>query len=191
MLERLHAVFGHAHLVALHPQGAFEHLRDRVVILDHQDAGLALVFRHRWADGRATDTPRAWSRSAGRRSGAAVEATCSDMATSQKRKPTKRKPPPKRASRSLLASRPSLPQFHLEPHHVDILALALIAIGVFLGGVAYLHWGGGALGEGAVRATKFAFGAVGYAVPAALVAAGGLILSLRFRDPARVLQRSN
>ena len=76
----------------------------------------------------------------------------------------------KRAKRSLLASRPSLPRPGLEPHHVDILALALIAVGIFLGGVAYLHWSGGALGDGAVTGVRFVFGALGYAVPAALVA---------------------
>jgi S-DNA-T family DNA segregation ATPase FtsK/SpoIIIE len=111
------------------------------------------------------------------------------MPTQQKRKPTKRKaPPPRRAQRSLLASRPTLPRPVLEPHHVDVLALALIAIGVFLGGVAYAHWAGGALGDGAVRATRFVFGALGYAVPAALVAAGGLILARELRPPARPMR---
>ncbi|HEY2259460.1 MAG TPA: DNA translocase FtsK [Solirubrobacteraceae bacterium] len=110
------------------------------------------------------------------------------MATSQKRKPTRKKPPPKRARRSLLASRPSLPRLEFEPHHVDILGLALIAIGIFLGGVAYLHWAGGTLGEGAVTATKFAFGALGYAVPAVLVAGGAMILIRELRPPARPMR---
>jgi DNA segregation ATPase FtsK/SpoIIIE, S-DNA-T family len=133
----------------------------------------------------------------GRSRGAAVEGTSSDMATSQKprqkprqtpRKPLKRRSPPPRARRSLLASRPSLPSLTFEPHHVDILALALIAIGIFLGGVAYVHWAGGALGDGVVRATKYVFGALGYAVPAALVAGGGLILIRELRPPARPLR---
>ena len=117
----------------------------------------------------------------------ASKRSVSEMATAQKRKPTKRKTPPKRAKRSLLASRASLPklELELEAHHVDILALALVAIGIFLGGVAYVHWAGGALGEGAVRATKFVFGTVGYAVPAALVLGGGLILFRELRPPAR------
>jgi S-DNA-T family DNA segregation ATPase FtsK/SpoIIIE len=120
------------------------------------------------------------------------------MATAQKRKPAprkaptkapaRRKSPPKRAQRSLLASRPALPRPVLEAHHVDIIALALIAIGIFLGGVAYAHWAGGALGDGAVRATRFAFGALGYAVPAALAAAGALILAREFRPPARPIR---
>ena len=76
------------------------------------------------------------------------------MATRQKRKPSKRGAPPARARRSLLASRPRLPSLVLAPHHVDVVALALIALGVFLGGVAYGHWAGGALGDGAVRAIR-------------------------------------
>jgi DNA segregation ATPase FtsK/SpoIIIE, S-DNA-T family len=100
----------------------------------------------------------------------------------------RRKPPPKRATRSLLASRPRLPVVDLEPHHVDILALALIAVGVFLAGVAYLHWAGGTLGNGAVTGLRFALGALGYAVPAVLVLCGGLILARELRPPARPLR---
>ncbi len=103
----------------------------------------------------------------------------------------RKKPPPKRAKRSLLASRSfSLPRPHLEfePHHIDILALALIAVGVFLGGVAYLHWAGGALGSGAVQGTRFLFGALGYAIPAALIAGGALILLRELRPPTRPLR---
>ena len=113
------------------------------------------------------------------------------MATSTKPRPkpkSRRKSPSPRARRSLLASRPTLPAVALEPHHIDILALALIAIGIFLGGVAYVHWAGGALGDGAVRATRFVFGALGYAVPVALVVAGGLILMRELRPPARPLR---
>jgi DNA segregation ATPase FtsK/SpoIIIE, S-DNA-T family len=83
----------------------------------------------------------------------------------------------------MLASRPALPTLALEPHHVDIIALALVALGVFLGGVAYLHWAGGALGDGAVRATRFVFGALGYAVPVALVVGGVLTLMREWRPP--------
>ena len=126
----------------------------------------------------------------GRRRLAAVEASGSyDMAATARSKKARKKPPPKRAKRSLLASRRfELPRPVLEPQHVDIIALALIAIGVFLGGVAYLHWSGGALGDGAVKGTRFVFGALGYAVPAALVAAGGLILAREVRPPARPMR---
>jgi DNA segregation ATPase FtsK/SpoIIIE, S-DNA-T family len=100
------------------------------------------------------------------------------------------KTPPKRATRSLLAARPSLrlARPELEPHHVDILALGLIALGVLLGGVAYGGWDGGALGNGAVTGFRFLLGALGYVVPAALVIAGALLLARELRPPVRPLR---
>jgi S-DNA-T family DNA segregation ATPase FtsK/SpoIIIE len=71
----------------------------------------------------------------------------------------------------------------LEPHQVDILGLALVALGVFLGGVGYLEWPGGALGRGAMSAARLALGSVGYAVPAVL-AVGGVMLVFRELCPA-------
>jgi len=102
----------------------------------------------------------------------------------------RKKPPPKRATRSLLAGVPSvrLPQVEIEPHHVDIFGLGLIAVGILIGGVAYAHWDGGALGDGAVTGLRFLFGALGYVVPAALVVAGGLVLMREMRPPARPLR---
>jgi DNA segregation ATPase FtsK/SpoIIIE, S-DNA-T family len=92
-----------------------------------------------------------------------------------------------RAKRSALAGM-SLPHVELEPHHIDIIGLALIAVGTFLAGVAYLKWSGGALGGGAVTGVRFVFGALGYAVPAALVLAGALVLARELRPPARPLR---
>ncbi len=88
----------------------------------------------------------------------------------------------------MLASRPTLPTVALEPHHVDILALALVAVGLFLGGVSYLHWAGGALGDGAVRACRFVFGTLGDAAPVVLMLAGMLILMREWRPPTRPLR---
>jgi S-DNA-T family DNA segregation ATPase FtsK/SpoIIIE len=101
------------------------------------------------------------------------------------------KTPPKRATRSLLAARPSLrvvqlPQ--LEPHHVDVLGLGLIALGVLLGGVAYAGWDGGTVGNGAVTGMRFVLGALGYVVPAALVVSGALLLARELRPPVRPLR---
>jgi S-DNA-T family DNA segregation ATPase FtsK/SpoIIIE len=103
---------------------------------------------------------------------------------------TKRKPkPPARGKRSLLASRPSLRSWlELEPHQVDVIALALIALGIFLAGVAYRIWGGGTLGAGAVRAAKLVFGALGYVVPVVLVLTGVLVLAREWRPPMRPLR---
>jgi DNA segregation ATPase FtsK/SpoIIIE, S-DNA-T family len=102
----------------------------------------------------------------------------------------RKKPPPRRATRSLLAARPSLrlPHIELEPHHVDIIGLGLIAIGILLGGVAYAGWDGGALGDGAVTGLRFVLGALGYVVPAALVVGGGLVLARELRPPGRPLR---
>lgn len=118
-------------------------------------------------------------------------------ATASRRKPKKpavkgRKAPPKRATRSAFASRPSLGVLthgpELEPHHVDILALALIAVGIFLAGVMYFHWAGGTVGNGLTHGTQFVFGALGYALPASLVAAGGLVLMRELRPPVRPMR---
>src|SRR6185312_11052982 len=103
------------------------------------------------------------------------------------------KTPPKRATRSLLAARPRpwrwrLARPELEPHHVDILALGLIALGILLGGVAYFGWDGGTLGNGAVTAMRFVLGALGYVVPAALVVFGALLLARELRPPVRPLR---
>ncbi len=103
----------------------------------------------------------------------------------------RKKPPPKRAKRSALASVrlriPSL-RFELRPQHVDIIGLALIALGIFLAGVAYLHWAGGTLGNGSVQATRFVLGALGYAIPAGLVATGALVLFRELRPPGRPMR---
>jgi DNA segregation ATPase FtsK/SpoIIIE, S-DNA-T family len=103
---------------------------------------------------------------------------------------TRKKPPPKRATRSLLAglSWPRVPRVELEPHHVDIIGLGLIAIGILLGGVAYFDWDGGALGNAAVTGMRFLLGALGYVVPAALVAGGAVVLARELRPPARPLR---
>jgi DNA segregation ATPase FtsK/SpoIIIE, S-DNA-T family len=104
------------------------------------------------------------------------------------KKSAKRKPP-KRAQRSLLSRAwTQRPQLALEPHHVDIIALALIAAGIFLAAVAYFNLAGGALGDGAVTGMRFAFGALGYAVPVALIGAGALVLARELRPPTRPLR---
>ena len=110
------------------------------------------------------------------------------MAASRTQNKRKKKPPA-RAKRSLLASRPSLrPMMALEPHHVDILALALLALGIFLGGVTYLHWAGGSLGHGAVTGLRFLVGELAYATPVALVISGVLLLARDLRPPGRPLR---
>ncbi|MDQ6607321.1 MAG: DNA translocase FtsK, partial [Actinomycetota bacterium] len=98
------------------------------------------------------------------------------------------KAPRQRAKRSLLASRPSFSPPELAPHQIDIIGLALIAVGIFLAGVAYLNWAGGTLGDGAIRATKFVLGKLGYTIPAGLVCGGALVLIRELRPPGRPLR---
>ena len=81
-----------------------------------------------------------------------------------------------------------MPWSALEPHHVDIIALALIALGIFLAGVAYLHWSGGVLGSRLIEGARFALGALGYAIPVALAVAGGLVLAREIRRPGRPIR---
>ncbi len=111
------------------------------------------------------------------------------MAAARKKPTRRRQAPPRRARRSLLAARPSLAlPMQLEAHHVDIIGLALIAVGIFLAGIAYLHWGGGALGDGAVRATKFVLGELGLAVPVMLIGSGAMVLARDLRPPNRPMR---
>jgi len=105
--------------------------------------------------------------------------------TSTKRK----KKPAARAKRSLLASRRSLRSLvALEPHHIDVLALALVALGIFLAGVTYLHWAGGTLGHSSVTGLRFLVGELAYLIPVALLVAGGLVLGRDLRPPGRPLR---
>ncbi len=113
------------------------------------------------------------------------------MAAARTRKRTTKKAPPARARRSALAARPSLSlALVLEPHQLDIIGLALVAVGVFLGGVEYLHWAGGTLGNGCVQGTKLLLGRVGYGIPIGLLLTGALVLAreLRLGPTARPLR---
>ena len=86
--------------------------------------------------------------------------------------------PPTRATRSLVASRPGLRGIRdLEPHQIDVLALAVVAIGIFLGGVFYAGWGGGTLGHGALGALELLTGKLAYLIPVALVLTGARVLA--------------
>jgi len=76
----------------------------------------------------------------------------------------------------------------MEPHQIDVIALAVIAVGIFLGGIGYLGWAGGSVGHGSIGALKFLVGALAYAVPVVLVIGGILILGRELRPPARPLR---
>ncbi len=94
------------------------------------------------------------------------------------RKSSAKRRPPTRATRSLLASRPALRGIRdLEPHQIDVLALAIVAIGIFLGGVAYGFWAGGSLGHGVMRALELLVGKLAYLTPIGLVLGGARVLA--------------
>ena len=77
-----------------------------------------------------------------------------------------------------MASRPGLRSIRdLEPHQIDVIALALVAIGIFLGGVAYGFWAGGSLGHGILKALELLVGKLAYLTPIALVLGGARVLA--------------
>jgi S-DNA-T family DNA segregation ATPase FtsK/SpoIIIE len=64
----------------------------------------------------------------------------------------------------------------LSQRQVDLIGLGLIALGVFLATVLYFHWEGGKVGAGMADGLRFAFGAVAYVVPVAVIAAGAILV---------------
>jgi len=99
--------------------------------------------------------------------------------TSTKKRASKRPPPAARVGAGLWLRVPALGQREL-----DLLGLALVALGVFLGFVFYLGWSGGTVGGGLVDALRYLVGTIAYGVPVAL-AAGGAVIVLRPFLPAR------
>jgi S-DNA-T family DNA segregation ATPase FtsK/SpoIIIE len=86
--------------------------------------------------------------------------------------PARRKP---RARRSAPRGwRDRLPR--LEQRHWDLLGLGLVAAGVFLGFLVYLGWEGGEAGTAIVDGLRRLVGAFHYLVPAALLAAGAVLV---------------
>ena len=118
------------------------------------------------------------SKSGATRAPAAARAAKAPAKRGASPKRTAAKRPPTRATRSLVASRPSLRGIRdLEPHQIDVIGLAILAIGIFLGGVFYAGWGGGTLGHGALSALELLIGKLAYLVPVALVLGGGRVLA--------------
>ncbi|MCW2967794.1 MAG: translocase FtsK, partial [Solirubrobacteraceae bacterium] len=89
------------------------------------------------------------------------------------RKPAKKpvRKPARRARRSS-SWRAGLPV--LEQHHVDMLGLALVCLGVFLAFPLYLGFDGGHAGAWIVKACRYFVGEIAYAAPVFFVAAGVL-----------------
>jgi S-DNA-T family DNA segregation ATPase FtsK/SpoIIIE len=97
-------------------------------------------------------------------------------AASARRRPAGKGRGGSRGGRERLAAqwRPQLPQ--LDQHQRDVLALGLIALGVFMGFVLYGHWNGGGVGHGLSVALGWSVGRARIFAPLALVACGGTLL---------------
>ncbi len=64
----------------------------------------------------------------------------------------------------------------LEQRHWDLIGLGMVAFAAFFACIFYLDWAGGEVGEALAGAILFMFGAVGYAAPVLLFAAGAMIV---------------
>jgi DNA segregation ATPase FtsK/SpoIIIE, S-DNA-T family len=80
----------------------------------------------------------------------------------------------RRRARKAWLPRLNLPR--LEQRHWDLIGLGLVAFAAFFASIFYLGWAGGEVGEGLADALRFLLGAVAYAVPVALLAAGVLLI---------------
>ncbi len=97
--------------------------------------------------------------------------------SASKRKPAAKKgraAPKARARRSSSSWRPRLPV--VEQRHLDLAGLGLVAVGVFLAFPLWLSWDGGTAGQAIVDGLTWAVGAIAYAAPVVLVAAGALVV---------------
>src|SRR5215210_1295592 len=93
----------------------------------------------------------------------------------------RRRPTPKAKPRSNPRARRSAPHWRvslprLEQRHFDVIGLGLVAAAIFFAFVVYLGWDGGRAGEAAVEGLRRLIGAVHYIVPAALMAAGAILV---------------
>src|SRR5712671_2129620 len=103
--------------------------------------------------------------------------------TKTARKPAKRpaqRRPPRRYGAGLWLR---LPVF--EQRQLDLVGLALVALGVFLAFVFYGDWNGGQVGGALADGLRYVVGVVAYVVPAALVAGGAIVVLRPFLPNSR------
>ncbi len=70
----------------------------------------------------------------------------------------------------------------------DVLGLALLAVGVFLGFVLYGGWNGGSAGKALAGALGFTVGGARILAPAVAIAAGGVLLCAPLMPPTKPLR---
>src|SRR5215216_533389 len=115
--------------------------------------------------------------------------TCPHMLLTRKRRSKGRggqraRPPARSRAR---ASRPSAREIvaGLEQRHLDLIGLGLVAIAVYLGGVLYVGWDGGPVGDSLKSALADVTGRVAYLVPVAIAGWGAaLIMRPMIKAPA-------
>ncbi len=78
---------------------------------------------------------------------------------------------PKRAAQAAKPAREPLRQ-----HHLDLIGLGCILLGIYLVFVLYFGWNGGRLGSGISDGLMYLFGLVAYLAPIALFAVGGIAI---------------
>jgi DNA segregation ATPase FtsK/SpoIIIE, S-DNA-T family len=93
-------------------------------------------------------------------------------APAKKRTATRSKSRPKPRARRSGGWRQQLPI--LEQHHVDLIGLGLVAVGVFLVFPLWMAWDGGRGGEAIVGGLRYLVGVLAYGAPVALCAIGAL-----------------
>jgi S-DNA-T family DNA segregation ATPase FtsK/SpoIIIE len=108
---------------------------------------------------------------------------------------TRRRTPARRAAATRARARrsstarwphPRVPE--LSSHQLDLLGLALAALGIFLALVMYLGTAGGEAGDAGQEALRLLLGRVAYVVPVALVAAGMLVIGRTLLPAPRPLR---
>src|SRR5437667_4500631 len=97
-----------------------------------------------------------------------------------RRRPARDRPPRSRARPRPARRDPRVFLARLEQRHFDLIGLALVAAGVYLGCVLYIGWDGGPAGEWLKSALATIAGRIAYAVPLALVGWGGALVMRPF-----------
>ncbi len=88
-----------------------------------------------------------------------------------------------------IGTRPPVPRLPvLDQRQRDVLGLALLAVGVFLGFVLYGGWNGGSAGKALSAALGFIVGGARILAPAAAIAAGGVLLCTPLMPPTKPLR---
>ncbi|MDO8210680.1 DNA translocase FtsK [Conexibacter sp. CPCC 206217] len=97
------------------------------------------------------------------------------MATSSRRRPARSTRSRSRA-RARRSTAPGLGLPQLAPHQVDVVGLALVALGIFLAFVMYAGSAGGQVGDALRDGLMLLFGRVAYAAPIGFVIGGALVV---------------